>query len=161
VSAAASEPDPRAAAASAPGVHRLRTRATPEQALAALGELVEAWGGEWKAASGELVVPLQAGVRHGRSRGHARAVQQIVGSELVLEMQEAEWALDRSAVLMLVLAGASGIAGVLWPFYPPLATFVPIGLVLGASVWLVILSRLRNKGVAELLSEVEQQLSES
>jgi hypothetical protein len=143
-----------------PGVHRLRTRATAAETLGALGEVVEAWGGEWRAATRELEVPLQAGVRHGWLRGRADAAAQIGGSELVLHTEEPRWALDRSAVLMLLLAAASGLCCVLWPFYPPLGRFVPIGLVLGASVWLVVLSRLRNRGIAELLEEVEEALAD-
>lgn len=140
--------------------HRLRTRATAEAALGALGEVVEAWGGEWQAASSQLEVPLHAGLRHGRTQGHARAVEQIGGSELVLELGEPQWALDRGAVVMLVVAAAAGVAAVLWPFFPLLAKLAPLGLVLGASVWLVVLSRLRNRGVAELLRDVEGMLAD-
>jgi hypothetical protein len=141
-----------------PGVQRRRTAAPAAATLATLGELVEAWGGEWNAETRELRLPLQAGVRHGWASGRAEASERIGGSDLVLRMEEPRWSVDRPAVLMLLMGAASGLCAVLWPFFPPLARFVPIGLVLGASVWLVVLSRLRHRGVVELLDDVEEAL---
>ena len=145
---------------SEPGLYRLRTRVAPERALAAFGEMVEAHGGEWDAVSGSTTLVLQAGVRHGIARGHVRAVPQIAGSELIVQASEERWALDRSMVLMLVLGALAGLVCVLWPFFPLIARFVPIGLVLGASVWLAVLSRLRHLGIGELLAQVERELEE-
>ena len=145
---------------SEPGLFRLRTRATTERALAALGEIVTDHGGEWDVVSGAVTMPLQAGIRHGLARGSARALPQIAGSELLVRVDDTRWQLDRSAVLLLLLGAAGGVVCVLWPFFRSMAAFVPVGLVLGVSVWLAVLSRLRHVGVGELLAQVESELEE-
>ncbi|HEV8632208.1 MAG TPA: hypothetical protein VGV61_17975, partial [Thermoanaerobaculia bacterium] len=129
-------------------------------ATAALGTAVTDWGGEWTShgTSGDLRLPVRAGLRHGLLRGRATATGAVGGCELAVEIVEAEWELQRSAVMLLLTAAVTGLAGVLWPFFPPLAPLVPLGLVLGASAWLVILARLENRGPAELLVDVEAAL---
>jgi hypothetical protein len=141
-------------------LYRLRTKHAATESLVALGEAVNDWGGEWTAGQGgaELMLPVQAGLRRGELRGRARSTALPGGSELEVEIAQAQWALDRSAVLLLTMAAITGVACVLWPFYPALAQLVPLGLVLGASAWLVILARLRHHGPVELLAQVEEAL---
>ncbi len=143
-----------------PRIYHLRSHHAVGPALAALGEAVGDWGGEWSArpGGGELSLPVQAGLRHGLLRGHAKVIPVADGCEIALGVASETWVLDRSAVLLLTMAAISGLAGVLWPFYPQLGRFVPIGLVLGITAWLAILSRLRHHGPAELLAEVEAAL---
>jgi hypothetical protein len=143
-------------------VYRRSLRSEAPAALAALAEVVEEWGGEWtpSEAGGDLLLPARAGLRYGLVRGRARSTPRAGGCELVVEVTQERWALNRAAVVLLVTAGVTSLAGVLWPFYPALGVFAPLGLVLGASAWLAILARLRHQGPAELLADVEAALDE-
>lgn len=146
--------------AGVPRVYRLRSPHSVDRLLAACTTAVEDWGGEWTSheQGGELRLPVQAGLRRGVVRGRATTSRNGAGSELSVEVADTAWRLDRSAVVLLVTAALAAVALVLWPFYPALAKLAPLGLVLGASVWLVILARLRHEGPAELLAQVESAL---
>ena len=153
---------PADASAQTPQVLRLHTARDRAAALAALASTVEDWGGEWTAGGvgGELRVPVEAGLRRGFVRARAAATAEGRGSELTVEVVEARWWVHRTAVALLLGAAVPALAGVLWPFYPALAPLVPLGLVLGAASWLAILARLRHRGPAELMAEVEAALAE-
>jgi hypothetical protein len=159
VSREAGTPDD--ASAQAPHVLRLRTDRDRDTALAALVSTVEDWGGEWNAAGegGELRLPVEAGLRRGFVRARAVATVEGRGSELTVEIVEARWWVHRTALALLLGAAVPATAGVLWPFYPALAPLVPLGLVLGAASWLAILSRLRHRGPAELMADLEAALA--
>ena len=153
---------PADASAQTPQVLRLRTDRDRDAALAALVSTVEDWGGDWTAAGdgGELRFPVEAGLRRGFVRARATTSVEGRGSELTVAVVEARWWVHRTALALLLGAAVPATAGVLWPFYPALAPLVPLGLVLGAASWLAILSRLRHRGPAELLADVEAALAE-
>lgn len=148
----------------APRVYRLRSPHAAEKVLAACATAVEDWGGEWGAreGGGELKLPVHAGLRRGLAKARATAARSgtASGSELSLAVDDTHWWLDRSAVVLLVTAALAALALVLWPFFPALAKLAPLGLILGASVWLVVLARLRHAGPAELLAQVGEALEE-
>lgn len=146
----------------APRVYRLRSPHTVEKVLAACATAVEDRGGEWTAREngGELRLPLHAGLRRGIANARATVARSGGGSELSIEVDETNWWLDRSAVVLLVTAAIAAVGLVLWPFFPALAKLAPLGLILGASVWLVILARLRHAGPVEFLAHVEEALKE-
>ncbi len=146
----------------APRVYRLRSPHAVEKLLAACATAVEDWGGEWRACAngGELQLPVHAGLRRGIATARATAARSGAGSELSIAVNETNWWLDRSAVVLLVTAALAASALVLWPFFPAVAKLAPLGLVLGAGVWLVVLARLRHAGPAEFLAQVEAALEE-
>lgn len=143
------------------GVH-LDAQRDRETVLATLAEVAELWGGEWRREGngGALELPVQAGLRHGLLdlRVETTALG-VAGTRLELRVERERWVLHRAAVGMLVIAGLGSLAGVLWPFFPALGTVLPLALVLGVGAWLGVLSRLRNRGVRELLAEVEERLA--
>jgi hypothetical protein len=143
-------------------VHRVTIAATSNAVADALRETVAEWGGTWNgdAAGGALTLPVQAGLRHGVLDGRATIAAVTGGSELALEIVGERWVLDRGSLVILVTAALASVAGVLWPFFPALARFAPLGLVLGVSAWLVVVSRLSHRGPAELLVEVAAALVE-
>ena len=151
---------PVATGAEPPLVFELRTERDLEKALAALAWTVEDWGGEWTASGngGELRVPVEAGLRRGFVRARVTATATSRGSELTIEIVEARWWMHRVAVALLLGAAVPAMAGVLWPFVPAVAPLVPLGLVLAAAAWLAILARLRHRGTAEFLRDVETAL---
>ena len=155
-------PAPAGTGAEPPQVFRLRTERDREAALAALATTVEAWAGEWTAQGdgGELRVPVEAGLRRGFLRARVSAAAVSGGSEVVLEVVEARWWVHRAAVALLLGAAIPALAGALWPFYPAVGPLVPLGLGLGVASWLAILARLRHRGSAELLADVEAAMEE-
>jgi hypothetical protein len=129
--------------------------------LAAVEEVGGFWGAEWQrqGTGGELELPVQAGLRHGLLRvAVATAALDGGGTRLELRVVEQRWVLHRPAVGLLVVAGLGSLAAVAWPFLPALGGVVPLALVLAVGAWLGVLSRLRNRGLAELLAEVEERL---
>ena len=146
----------------APRVYRLGSPHATEKLLAACATAVEDWGGEWRAREngGELQLPVHAGLRRGIATARATAARSGAGSELAIAVHETNWWLDRSAVVLLVTAALAALALVLWTFFPAVAKLAPLGLILGASAWLVVLARLRHAGPAELLAQVEKALEE-
>jgi len=153
---------PAGAASGPPQVLRLRTTRDRAAALAAVASTVEDWSGEWTAAGdgGDLRLPVEAGLRRGFVRGRVTATAANGGSELALEIVEARWWVHRVSVALLLGAAVPAMAGVLWPFVPAVAPLVPLGLVLGAASWLAILARLRHRGPAEFLADVELALEQ-
>ena len=145
-----------------PQVLRLQTTRDRAGALAAVASTVEDWSGEWTATAdgGELRLPVEAGLRRGFVRGHVTATAANGGSALTLQIVEARWWVHRIAVALLLGAAIPAVAGVLWPFVPAVAPLVPLGLVLGVASWLAILARLRHRGPAEFLADVEAALEE-
>ena len=150
------------ASAESPQIFRLRSQRDREAALAALATTVEDWQGEWKPSGqgGELRVPVEAGLRRGFLHARATATTADRGSELAIEVIESRWWVHRTAFALLLGAAIPAVAVVLWPFYPPIAPLVPLGLVLGAAAWLAILARLRHRGVPEFVADVEATLNE-
>ena len=142
--------------------YRAETAAPPAAALAGLATAVDDWGGEWSSreGGGDLTLPVQAGLRHGLLRAHATAAARAGGCDIALVVDEERWALDRASVLLLAIAAVASLAAVLWPFVPAVEKVAPLGLVLGATAWLAVLARLRHRGPAELLAEVEATLGE-
>jgi hypothetical protein len=142
--------------------YRVQTVAQTAAALAGLAAAVDDWGGEWSSreGGGDLTLPVQAGLRHGLLRAHATAAARAGGCDLALVVDEERWALDRASVLLLGTAAVTSLAAVLWPFVPAVEKVAPLGLVLGATAWLAVLARLRHRGPAELLAEVEAALAE-
>jgi len=151
-----------AANAESPQSFHLRSQRDCEAVLAALVTTVEDWQGEWipGGQGGELRVPVEAGLRRGFVRARVSATSVDRGSELAIEVIESRWWVHRTAFALLLGAAIPAVAAVLWPFYPPIAPLVPLGLVLGAAAWLAILARLRHRGTAEFVAAVEATLNE-
>jgi hypothetical protein len=129
--------------------------------LAAMEEVGGFWGAEWQrqGTGGELELPVQAGLRHGLLRvAVTTAALDGGGTRLQLRVVEQRWVLHRPAAGLLVVAGLGSLAAVTWPFLPALGGVVPLALVLAVGAWLGVLSRLRNRGLDELLAEVEERL---
>ena len=148
--------------AESPQVFRLRSQRDREAALQVLSTTVEDWQGEWTASGegGELRVPVEAGLRRGFLHARATATSADRGSELAIEVIETRWWIHRTAAALLLGAAVPAIAGILWPFFPAVAPLVPLGLVLAVASWLAILARLRHRGAAEFVADVEATLNE-
>lgn len=129
----------------------------PESVLAAIGEAAELWGGAWQPASadsGELDLPVIAGLRRGVVRAHVVADGSTAPTELRLEITQTQTGLNLSALAVLCLGALGGLTLVFWPLSPRILQLAPIGAVLAIVAWLLVVSRLRYGGVDDFLDLV-------
>ncbi|MGB5813778.1 MAG: hypothetical protein WBI27_01110 [Thermoanaerobaculia bacterium] len=73
------------------------------------------------------------------------------GSELHFVVEESHQSVNRPAFFILLLGALGAGATILWPLYPPLLSFAPVGVVLAVAAWLLVASRLRSSGPEDFL----------
>ena len=73
------------------------------------------------------------------------------GSVLRFTVEESHQSVNRPAFLILLLGAIGAGAVTLWPLYPPLLSFAPVGVVLALAAWLLVASRLRTSGPEDFL----------
>lgn len=127
-----------------------------EAALAAVERAARAWGAEWSRQGGRLELPVSAGLRYGRVSARLWTEPAAEGTEVVLRVEERAYRLRSPAVAVLVIAAAGALTGMLWPFFPALIPFVPLGLVLAVGAWFLVLSRLTTSGPEDFLELVQE-----
>ena len=82
------------------------------------------------------------------------------GTSLQLEIEASRIHLHRSAVAVLLLGALGGVTVALWPLFPSLLPLAPAGAVLALVAWLLVVSRLRSRGVEDFLALVATVLEE-
>jgi hypothetical protein len=139
-----------------PREHAVELALGPEEALGALARCADGWGAEFTrdGDGGRLALPVTAGLRQGWVKGRVSVTGGGAGARLVLAVDEADYRLHPSAVGVLLLALAGGLAVVLWPFYPRLIVVAPLGAALALGAWLLVLSKLTTSGPEEFLAAV-------
>lgn len=124
-----------------------------DEALAALADAAETWDAEWcrEGSGGRLVLPVTAGLRHGRLTGRisTEPADEGLGTRLRFQVEDSRFYLHGRAVMILLLGAFGAISFTLWPFYPPLLELAPMALVLAFAAWFLVASRLRTAGVQE------------
>lgn len=136
--------------------HQIDLAAPPREALSAVAAAAERWGAAWRPGidGGRLDLPVTAGVRRGVLSGELSVEPSASGSRLVLRVDESRYRVHWQAVLVLLFGAAGGIATLLWPFFPALLVFAPLGAVLAFAAWFMVASRLRSSGPEDFLSVV-------
>ncbi len=117
------------------------------------------WSAAWQAepAGGRLHLPVLAGVRRGQVLARVEVEETPAGSEMRLEVEREEYAVNHSAVLFLSLGALGALSLILWPLAPArIAGFVPLGLVFMIGAWLLVASRLRTAGPEDFLETVAE-----
>jgi membrane protein implicated in regulation of membrane protease activity len=76
------------------------------------------------------------------------------GSVLRFTVEESHQSVNRPAFVILLLGALGAGTVVLWPLYPPLLSFAPVGVVLALAAWLLVASRLRTSGPEDFLKLV-------
>ncbi len=131
------------------------------EVFATLREVSEAWGGvvhgDGLEGPAALEIPVVAGLRRGRLRALLSGRSDGEHTTVHLEIDRLDLRLNVSAVAILLLSAAGGLASVLWPWFPTLLPAVPLGLVLAVGGWLLVAGRLRSSGVDEFLLAVRGQ----
>lgn len=75
-------------------------------------------------------------------------------SVLRLVVEESHQSVNRPAFFILLLGALGAGTVVLWPLYPPLLSFAPVGVVLALAAWLLVASRLRTSGPEDFMKLV-------
>jgi hypothetical protein len=139
-----------------------RVAAPAAEVLTAIKDAAEDWGASWEAsdagasAGGSLHLPVIAGLRRGFQEGRV-TVEEGAGDaarSVLFEVERQSYRLWTPAIALLLVAAWGGVLSVIWPFWPHLLPYVPIGLVLAFSAWFLIVPRLRHEGAEEFLGMV-------
>lgn len=134
-----------------------------KEALDAVEELAQEWGGEWDSRGpleGQLTLPVSAGLRRGWVRGIVTVEQasDASASLLVLRLDESHYFVDRAAVFLLSLSAAGGLFTMIWPFFgydrPGLLALAPIAALLTLGGWFLVVSRLQQSGPDDFLGSI-------
>jgi hypothetical protein len=142
--------------------HRVELEGTlPAEALEALEEASEIWGGEWERLGngGKLTLPVSAGLRHGHVLGEVSAERRGRGSALAFRIEQIHYRLHVPAIVILLIGAAGGLLVVAAPFHPPLFALVPAGTILSLAAWFLVVSKLRTRGSAEFFALVAELAS--
>lgn len=137
--------------------HAIDLDATAKEALAAVDDAAEIWGGEWQAmgSGGRLSLPVAAGLRYGLVHGEVFVEPARNGSSLVYRILEREYKIHFGAVVVLLFGALGGLATVVVPFYPNLFQLLPISILLILLAWFLVVARLRHNGPEEFLKLVK------
>lgn len=139
-------------------VHSVETTFTREEALTAVAEASDLWGATWerRGNGGWLEVPVLAGLKRGILAGEVRIESAARGSRVVFEVEKSRYRMQWTAVAILALGAAGGIATTLWPYYPPLLGIAPLAVVVAIGAWILVVSRLRTSSADEFLELVAE-----
>lgn len=143
-------------------LYTTRVAAPATEILGAIKDAAEDWGASWTAAGdgesagGSLHLPVIAGLRRGFQEGRMTVDDGAGegGRTVRFQVERQTYRLWRPAIALLLVAAWGGVMSVIWPFWPHLLPYVPIGLVLAFSAWFLIVPRLRNEGAEDFLSMV-------
>lgn len=129
---------------------------SPAVVLEAIRQAAEMWGAGWRPGStgGRLQLPIVQGLRHGIVTGDLSVELDGSGTRLRFEIEEVFYAVNRSALAVLVLGALGGLSVVLWPLSPKILQLAPIGAVLALVAWLLVISRIRNSDADDFLALV-------
>lgn len=146
--------EPRDVAAPRPARHQARVEVGRDEARSAVRRAAEAWGGTYRPETGEVYLPLLAGLRTGALAGRVSLAGDGKGTHVTLEEESRDYQLNRGAVGALVLALAGALATFLWPFFPDLTPLAGAGLIVSLAAWFLVLSRLSTNGPEDFLATV-------
>jgi hypothetical protein len=126
--------------------HQRQLSQPPATVLEAVDEAAQMWGAEWQPTDegGRLRLPVVQGLRRGIVQGTLNAAPEETGTSLRLDVEKASYAINRSALAILILGGMGGLTIVFWPLSPTILQLAPIGAVLALVAWLMVVSKLSN-----------------
>ena len=147
---------------SPPREHRVDLEGTlPAEALEAVEEASQIWGGEWERLGngGRLTLPVSAGLRHGHVKGEVSAERRGRGSALAFRIERIHYRLHVPAIVILTVGALGGLLVVFAGFHPPLFQLVPAGTIVSLAAWFLVVSKLRTRGSAEFFALVAELAS--
>jgi hypothetical protein len=140
-------------------LHQVDYPGPPAAALTALASVAEDGGAEWRpeGEGGELILPVVAGLRRGVAAGRITVTRAGAASRISYDVTGSELRVQRPAVVILTVALAAAVLGMLWPFFPALISVAPWAAAIVLSAWLLVVARLRSAGAEEFLRAVAHE----
>jgi hypothetical protein len=144
-----------------PREHRVELEVGPAEALEALEQASEIWGGEWRreGTGGTLTLPVSAGLRHGHVHGHITTESRGARSALAFRTERIYYRLHVPAIVILLVGLFGGLLVVFAGFHPPLFELVPAGTFMSLAAWFLVVSKLKTRGSKEFFALVEELAS--
>ena len=134
------------------GKHSWTSDDSPETLLGRIADEADAWGGTFE--GDVLRIPVTAGLRYGQVALRVLVESADDGSHVTYAVEENVYRVQRSSVLILVMAALGALTCVFGPFFAVLRPLVPIGFMLSLAAWLFIVGALRNSGPEEFFATV-------
>ncbi len=166
---------PSSAAGEHHAEHQLEVNSDTATVVAAAREVASDWGAWWEGEgqdeggdlgdnSGRLTIPILAGLRYGQASGQlsvepARAGGMPAGVRVRFTVEEESYTLQKISVAILLCAAFGCLIVLFWPFFPALASLIPLSLVLGLAAWFLVIAKLSNSGPPEFLQEIAERAS--
>jgi hypothetical protein len=148
--------------------HTLDLDHVPARALEELRLAVDAWGGDFRLiepheqedgvdSDARLVLPVQAGLRHGALLVDVTARGLGTGQRTRLELVVArsDYQMPKASLMILGLGLGGALLIVVLPLLPHLVGFLPLGFALMILAWFLVLARVQYRGIREFLSAFE------
>lgn len=128
----------------------------PDVALARLEEEVQVWGGAVDRDRYRLELPSQHGLRRGIAVA-TYAVERLGadGCRITITPAIGPLPLHWPSLLALLSGALGGLSIVLWPFFPRLASAMPLAFLVTFGAWFIVSSRIGYVGFHELADALE------
>ncbi len=124
---------------------------SPADARLGVAHAAEDWGGCFDPGSRRLVLPILAGLRHGRLEGRLAASENGSGTRLVLLVERADYRVHAQALVVLLFGALGGAMLVVLPFVPSLVSLMPLSILLLLLAWFLVVSRVRHQDARDFL----------
>ncbi len=134
----------------------LLPRVDPAGARDAVARAAEEWGAEFEplGAGGNLRLPVLEGLQRGLIYGAVAIDAEGGGARVVVVPSASVYALNTPAFCLVLVAGVGAVLTVLWPLFPRLLPFAPLGAVLAIAGWFQV-SRQQKRGPEDFMRRVE------
>jgi hypothetical protein len=128
----------------------------PAAAQSAVCRAADEWGAEFepRGRGGALRLPVLQGLQRGLISGAVAIDAERDGSRVVLVPAASEYSLNTPAFCVVLVAGVGAMLSVLWPLFPRLLPFAPLGAVLAIAGWFQV-SRQQKRGPEDFMRRVE------
>ena len=125
-------------------------------AQGAVCRAADEWGAEFEplGAGGNLRLPVLQGLQRGLISGAVAIAAEGDGARVSLLPAASEYALNTPAFCIVLVAGVGAVLTVLWPLFPRLLPFAPLGAVLAIAGWFQV-ARQQKRGPEDFLRRVE------
>ncbi|REJ85454.1 MAG: hypothetical protein DWQ36_11795 [Acidobacteria bacterium] len=138
------------------------------EAFEHLADLARAWGGDYRRvdpdetledggdADARIVLPVQAGMRHGALLVdvHARRLGDGRRTRLELDVARSDYHLPKASLFVLTAGLAGAVLMVALPLVPHLVGLLPLALALLLLAWFLVLARVKYRGIREFADEL-------
>lgn len=146
--------------------YSIDVQTSPADALSWLEEGTHVWGGDFRRVEAneetdgdaKLVLPVQAGLRHGALLATATATALGDGSRtrIALCVDRSDYRVPIARLLVLFAGLAGAVLIVVMPLVPHLVALLPLAFAFLILAWFLVLARVKYRGMAEFVALLEE-----